>query len=636
MNFGHVNVNTKIKDLQKEKSDILIIDNINPESPTFFMFLLDVAEKDKRVIQNLKNDLKVIGIDSYIALSCVDYDKLEETSTPDLLAKESQWRKYLNYQQKECSAIISFGWAIRILNKSADISYFDFTDELFAPIRYFCGSKFVGGPDKWIYPVNSINAIYPYKELNSTDVVNMHTRIFRKHMAMMKDDDFSTKSLDMREPVVIEVEPNKIDEVLDSLMDSELLALDTETGGFNCWEDQLGTVQLCNDGQIGYFFSWSDLRVYKRKFTKVLKSAKRLTLANGKFDIRFLFVNGIKGVYPTDDTCLLSHAMCSYRPKGLKPGTWFWCGSLGGYDDALDKIKKKMKVTSYLQIVFPILKEYAGMDPISTWRQQVAMDAWCHHIDEIIPNEKIPEWTIYKWYKEVMIPNLCACIDNEINGVFFDKAYMDFADKEIQQKIEECKKELAKTWGVTPQFPFTSTVELGKLFEKLGWPCVGERAKTGVYPTSDAALTEYKRIGKPGIDTLKRFRSLNVARNAFVIGWGDFVVHHSEDNTDRVHPSCNTFGTTSMRHAMNDPNFQQIPSHGEISDYMKRFFCSPYTRQLIEVEDDQGNTWDNKEFTAVITNRGSVNFEDLQDDDVIIEYDQSKSIYQTTPSLWYV
>ena len=72
MNFGHVNVNTKIKDLQKEKSDILIIDNINPESPTFFMFLLDVAEKDKRVIQNLKNDLKVIGIDSYIALSCVD------------------------------------------------------------------------------------------------------------------------------------------------------------------------------------------------------------------------------------------------------------------------------------------------------------------------------------------------------------------------------------------------------------------------------------------------------------------------------------------------------------------------------------------------------------------------------------
>ena len=163
MNFGHVNVNTKVKDLQKEKSNILIIDHINPDSPSYFMFLLDVAEQDKRVIQNLKNDLSVIGIDSYIAISCVDYDKVDESSTADLLVKESQWRKYLNYQQKNCSAIVSFGWAIRILNKSADIQYLDFTDELFAPIRYFCGSKFVGGPDKWIYPVGPINTIYPYK-----------------------------------------------------------------------------------------------------------------------------------------------------------------------------------------------------------------------------------------------------------------------------------------------------------------------------------------------------------------------------------------------------------------------------------------------------------------------------------------
>ena len=341
-------------------------------------------------------------------------------------------------------------------------------------------------------------------------------------------------------------------------------------------------------------------------------------------------------VNPTDDTCLLSHAMCSYRPKGLKPGTWFWCGSLGGYDDALDKIKKKMKVTSYLQIVFPILKEYAGMDPISTWRQQVAMDAWCEHIDKIIPNEKIPEWTIYRWYKEVMMPNLCACINNELNGVFFDKPYMDFADKEIQQKIEECKKEMAKIWGVSPQFPFTSTVELGKLFEKLGWPCVGERAKTGVYPTSDAALTEYKRLNKPGIDVLKRFRSLNVARNAFIIGWGDCVVHHNDDNTDRVHPSCNAFGTTSMRHAMNDPNFQQIPARGEIADYMKRFFCSPYNREGFEVEDDKGNVWNNSEYLAVITQRGSVNFEDLKEDDEILDYDRTATVYERTPSVWYV
>jgi hypothetical protein len=87
---------------------------------------------------------------------------------------------------------------------------------------------------------------------------------------------------------------------------------------------------------------------------------------------------------------------------------------------------------------------------------------------------------------------------------------------------------------------------------------------------------------------------------------------------------------------MNDPNFQQIPSHGEISDYMKRFFCSPYNREGIEVEDDKGNVWNNSEYLAVITQRGSVNFEDLKEDDEIIDYDRTATLYERTPSVWYI
>ena len=87
---------------------------------------------------------------------------------------------------------------------------------------------------------------------------------------------------------------------------------------------------------------------------------------------------------------------------------------------------------------------------------------------------------------------------------------------------------------------------------------------------------------------------------------------------------------------MNDPNFQQIPSHGEISDYMKRFFCSPYNREGFEVEDDKGNVWNNSEYLAVITQRGSVNFEDLKEDDEIIDYDKTATVYERTPSVWYV
>ena len=74
-----------------------------------------------------------------------------------------------------------------------------------------------------------------------------------------------------------------------------------------------------------------------------------------------------------------------------------------------------------------------------------------------------------------MMPNLKVCIDNEINGVFFDTSAIDNAKFEILKKIDECKEELAKAWNVQTTFPFTSTVELGKLFKKLGCPSVGER-----------------------------------------------------------------------------------------------------------------------------------------------------------------
>ena len=64
-----------------------------------------------------------------------------------------------------CIMLFSFTFAAESYGIKVQLNgeYLDFTDELFAPIRYFCGSKFVGGPDKWIYPVGPINTIYPYK-----------------------------------------------------------------------------------------------------------------------------------------------------------------------------------------------------------------------------------------------------------------------------------------------------------------------------------------------------------------------------------------------------------------------------------------------------------------------------------------
>lgn len=636
MAFGKVSSSMKIKNLQVEQADSsLIFEHFDSQAPNYFLFLLDYACKNKKIIDQLKKDIATVGITSYCIVSCVtignDDKKLD--TTKELLPFESDWRKYIKFCDVECSAIIAFGRAIRVLNRSADIGYYDFIDDKFSKPRYFCGSKFVGGPDKWIYPASPIDYIYPFSMVGKADFVCYHTRFFRKQLTRLVDDDFSLKDLDTREIIIHDCsDESKIDEALNILDNAELLALDTETSGFSPYNDVLGTVQMCADGVNSYYFEWITLQNHKRKFTMVLKHAKRLTLANAKFDICFLYQNGIRNIFATDDTTFLSWAINSARPKGLKPGTWFWCGNYGGYDDMLDTIKKKLKVDNYLQIPKNTLIEYAAMDPAVTWRQQVALDEWCHYLDKTIPNEKIPEWTIYRFYKEIMIPNARVMTMVQLNGSFFSRKNIAEQTKAIDAIIDEERSNLAQIWKVDKNFEFSSTDKLGKLFEKMGWPEI-ERNKKGVYSTSDPVLQEYERLGMPGIKNLKRFRSFMVARNTFVKGWSSFIIDH-DDGTERVHPVMNLFGVVSFRHACNDPNFQQIPSAKEIAHLIKQFFVAPPSHEFIEVEDDKGNKWDNSLYINVITQRGSVRFEDLVETDEILEYDKNFSIYDLDFNTW--
>lgn len=636
MAFGKVSSSMKIKNLQVEQADSsLIFEHFDSQAPNYFLFLLDYACKNKKIIDQLKKDIATVGITSYCIVSCVtignDDKKLD--TTKELLPFESDWRKYIKFCDVECSAIIAFGRAIRVLNRSADIGYYDFIDDKFSKPRYFCGSKFVGGPDKWIYPASPIDYVYPFSMVGKADFVCYHTRFFRKQLTRLIDDDFSLKDLDTREIIIHDCsDESKIDEALNILDNAELLALDTETSGFSPYNDVLGTVQMCADGVNSYYFEWITLQNHKRKFTMILKHAKRLTLANAKFDICFLYQNGIRNIFATDDTTFLSWAINSARPKGLKPGTWFWCGNYGGYDDMLDTIKKKLKVDNYLQIPKNTLIEYAAMDPAVTWRQQVALDEWCHYLDKTIPNEKIPEWTIYRFYKEIMIPNARIMTMVQLNGSFFSRKNIAEQTKAIDAIIDEERSNLAQIWKVDKSFEFSSTDKLGKLFEKMGWPEI-ERNKKGVYSTSDLVLQEYERLGMPGIKNLKRFRSFMVARNTFVKGWSSFIVDH-EDGTERVHPVMNLFGVVSFRHACNDPNFQQIPSAKEIAHLIKQFFVAPPSHEFIEVEDDKGNKWDNSLYINVITQRGSVRFEDLVETDEILEYDKNFSIYDLDFNTW--
>jgi hypothetical protein len=608
--FGSTRVSQKIG--YQQKVDEVLCEHFVPGKP-YYLFLVD-SSLHKLYVKLLTDDLTKANIDSYLIVSAIMTATPKDDSTVALLSIESNWRQYVTFNGVSCECIVAFGSVIRVLNKSADVTFYDFLDDKFNHPRYFCGSEFIGGPDKWIYPVADVKSIYP---VESGDPTNMYTRFFREQIRRIKTDDMSTDELDMRDYEII-VPPTKEEAsiILKSLFNSELLAADTETNSFNFLTGKLGCVQLCNDGQKAYVFDWS--LIDRRLLKQVFVSAKRTVLVNAKFDVKFLWKNGVNGWLPTDDAMLLAHAINSNRPKGLKPQAIFECGKFTGYDNKLDETKKKLHIDNYLQIPKQILYQYAGLDAIVSWRLLVALEKHCLWVDHKFPNEKISEWTIWRWYKEVMMPNANAVTEVEFEGVYFSLDQFDKAEKLFTKKIEGYKKKLSEDWKVPVTFEFESTQKLGQLFKQMGWPEV-ELSKAGEFKTSDTVLTEYERLKMPGIDTLKNLRSFNVAMGTFIKGWRKWI-HRHEDGTDRIHPNCNCFGAESYRHTMSDPNFQQTPSGSTIAKDIKKLFITPPSvdsEKMFKIT-QKYKTYFGKAKDKIKTKRGVILFEELIESDEII------------------
>jgi DNA polymerase-1 len=417
-----------------------------------------------------------------------------------------------------------------------------------------------------------------------------------------------------------ELNRSSCSEVLKSLFNSDLISIDVETSGFNFMVDTLGYVQITNDGENAYFFPWEILSKHLDLFNEVMRTAKKIVGANLKFDWKFLWKNGMdNNIDYTDDIVLLSHILNSNRPKGLKPLAIFYLGQFTGYDLELDEAKKRFKISHYLQIPRKILKNYASLDVIVSWRVYHALINHCRWIDKHIPNEKIPEWTIEKWYTDVVIPNALVVTHSEYEGVYFNKKQFDISRDLINKKIKELKESLAKEWGVESSFEFESTQKLGRLFHSMGWPEI-KKSKSGDYKTSDDVLTEYERLKMPGIQTLKELRSYNVAKGTFIEGWYDFLIQHP-DGSYRIHPNCNTFGTESFRHSMKDPNFQQVPSNSKIAPLIKKLFSVPLNinKYTYKVTDENGNTFLGSSEDIINTQRGKIRFDELKETDIILQ-----------------
>lgn len=626
---------------------------------------------EQEILLYLEKMLLKAGINSYVitsALRKVPTEKdLKSKKSEFYVNNDSGWMKEIILPARAkgmiADVVVPFGAALYQITKTGT----DFTvEDLIYPAfenYVYIGHGWIGDYDMFVFPQ------YPLLEIFSPGTnakrqcgvelggwkMNFMISIFRKiaaHKYQLPDD--------MSTPDLVEVgacyDTDKVkavkdvEEFLNKHCNENICAFDLETSGFDQWKCKIRCITLAFDSKTGYYIEW---KIFKdnpqlvKNLSKMMQSAKHRVTVNGKFDIKFLWVNGLDtSIDVTEDAMTLCHCLCSGRKKGLKTQAFFWTPH-GGYDHKLDlyrdALKKEgIKDPSYYDIPKDLLFVYATMDAVMTVRVWLAGLARMHKFDQEYPTEKPIShtgghaYTSYEWYQFVMkiYPIICHM---EYEGLCVDEHVIELHRKVFRKKINDARQQLAEIFNVSPDFEFGSTTKLGKLLEEKGWPCYGKSAAGG-FETSNDCFKEWTRDGLKGVQELKNFRKANVCLKTYLgdletkvnqktgvvtkewSGWPQYIIHHP-DGSARIHCDFGVCATETFRMISKEPNLQNVPTHSDEGSITKMSFTTPPAPLVTVIAKDHPNLKDFEvtQLGVINTARGYVAALALTKDDKIVD-----------------
>lgn len=629
---------------------------------------------EKEILVYLEKMLQKSGITSYVITAALrDYPSEKELKglTAFYTSHDSDWFdeiiKPARAKGMIADVVIPFGAALYQITKTGT----DFTvEDLIYPAfenYVYIGHGWIGDYDCFLFPQYSIMDIFcpgtPSKVELSGWKMNFMISVFRKIAAhkYQLPDDMSTpdlKEIGANYDTDKAAGKKEVEDFLKAHFNEEICAFDLETSGFNQWKCKIRCITMAFDSATGYYIEW---KIFAENpelidlLSEMMLTCKNRVTVNGKFDIKFLWVNGLStDVTVTEDAMTLCHVLCSGRKKGLKTQTFFWTPH-GGYDHKLDlyrdSLKKEgIKDPSYYDIPKNLLFVYATMDSVMTVRVWLAGLKRLHKFDEEYPTEKPIEhtgghaYTAYEWYKFVMkiYPIICKM---EYEGLCLDEHVIELHRDIFRKKIETAKDQLGEIFKnvtvdgkrVDRNYEFGSTTKLGKLLEAAGWACYGKSAAGG-YETSGDCFLEWKRDGQKGVAELTAFRKANVCLKTYLgnletkvnqktgvvtkawSGWPQYWIHHP-DGSLRLHCDFGVCATETFRMISSEPNLQNVPTHSQEGSITKMAFTTPPSPMITVIAKDHPNLKDFEvtQLGVINTARGYVAALALTKDDKIVD-----------------
>ena len=347
-------------------------------------------------------------------------------------------------------------------------------------------------------------------------------------------------------------------EIIQKLLTSKILSLDTETTGTEPMDAELvGMSFSINENEAFYVpvpANQEEALKIVNEFRPVFENESSLKVGqNIKYDMIVLQNYGVEVKGPLFDTMIAHYVLQPELRHGM---------------DYLAEIYLHYQTIHIDELIGPKGKNQKNM------RDLAPKDVYryaCEDADVTLKLKNVLEKELKENGAErlcydIEMPLVPVLVNIERNGVLLDTEALKQSSAHFTEQMERIEKEIYDLAGET--FNIASPKQVGEvLFDKLKIVEKAKKTKTGQYVTSEEVL-ESLRHKHPVVEKILEHRGLKKLLGTYI----DALPQLINPRTGRVHTSFNQTVTATGRLSSSNPNLQNIPIRDENGKEIRKAF----------------------------------------------------------------
>ena len=351
---------------------------------------------------------------------------------------------------------------------------------------------------------------------------------------------------------------DKRSDLVQKLLTSEILSLDTETTGTEPMEAELVGMSFSIAENEAFYVpvpsERSEALKIVNEFRPVFENEKSLKVGqNIKYDMIVLQNYGVEVKGALFDTMIAHYVLQPELRHGM---------------DYLAEIYLHYQTIPIDELIGPKGKNQKNMRDLAPEEgyRYAGEDA-----DVTLKLKKVLEKELKKndaeaLFYEIEMPLVPVLVTIERNGVLLDTEALKASSAHFSAQLENIEKEIYALAGET--FNIASPKQVGEvLFDKLKIVEKAKKTKTGQYVTSEEVL-ESLRHKHPVVEKILEHRGLKKLLGTYI----DALPQLINPRTGRVHTSFNQTVTATGRLSSSNPNLQNIPIRDENGKEIRKAF----------------------------------------------------------------